>query len=326
MDSRAVRKEQVSQGLPAGASGVMTGNVLSDWSVAFFDLQKKRREEEELNAKTEERKQLLESLQQRIDELHMEVKVKTEEELYSSFDLFRKKEDANQAAEKAERDREEGLQKEAEIKRLKEEYAEMMERKQEVERQVQRHTVYRDFMECVVKMTKFEDVQLLTGHLESLLHFRDQFYRRESEAQEQADQQRKALLTLEDQHHLLRLHKNNQLSQLQTELEKTRSEAQTWERKWNHIQETAAKKTLLLGQIKMATLNLYEMTEDMIEGEEGVDMNDTEKQLDMVKMFIQDHDDIVRQHQTPSQRHNNGQKREKAKKRIVTCIKKCNKH
>ncbi|XP_044052778.1 coiled-coil domain-containing protein 42 isoform X2 [Siniperca chuatsi] len=262
MDSRAVRKEQVSQGLPAGASGVMTGNVLSDWSVAFFDLQKKRREEEELNAKTEERKQLLESLQQRIDELHMEVKVKTEEELYSSFDLFR----------------------------------------------------------------KFEDVQLLTGHLESLLHFRDQFYRRESEAQEQADQQRKALLTLEDQHHLLRLHKNNQLSQLQTELEKTRSEAQTWERKWNHIQETAAKKTLLLGQIKMATLNLYEMTEDMIEGEEGVDMNDTEKQLDMVKMFIQDHDDIVRQHQTPSQRHNNGQKREKAKKRIVTCIKKCNKH
>lgn len=78
---------------------------------------------------------------------------------------------------------------------------------------------------CVLQ---FEDVQALTGHLESLLHIRDQLSQRESDAQEQADQQRKALLTLEDQHHLLLLHKNNQLSQLQTKLEKTRSEAEIW--------------------------------------------------------------------------------------------------
>lgn len=62
--------------------------------------------------------------------------------------------DADQATERANREREERLQKEAEMKRLKEEYAELMERKQELQREVERHTVYQDFMERVVKMTK----------------------------------------------------------------------------------------------------------------------------------------------------------------------------
>lgn len=55
---------------------------------------------------------------------------------------------------KAEREREEGLEKEAEIERLKEQYAQLMERKQELQHQAQRHALYGDFMERAVKMTK----------------------------------------------------------------------------------------------------------------------------------------------------------------------------
>lgn len=59
-----------------------------------------------------------------------------------------------QVIEKAEREREKGLEKEAEIKRLKEQHAQLIERKQELQHQVQRHTLYGDFMKRAVRMTK----------------------------------------------------------------------------------------------------------------------------------------------------------------------------
>ncbi|XP_034397779.1 coiled-coil domain-containing protein 42 like-2 isoform X2 [Cyclopterus lumpus] len=273
----------------------MAGGPLRDSSFALFDMQKKRQEEEELDTKIQERRQILESLQQRTDELH--VKMKKARDLHLSFDMFLKEEDADRAAQKAEKERKEVLHLEAKLERLKLVHAELMERKQEQQCWIQRHCVYRDLLVRMLRMTKFDDVQELTGHIQSLLHFQDHFYKRENKAHEQVDQLKESLLTLEDNHCLLWLQKNHQMSQLHIEIEKMRSEALSWERQWNHIQETAAKKTLLLGRIKMATLNLYEMTDDMVEGDETLNINDTEKQLDKVKMFIQDYEDcIVKQH------------------------------
>ncbi|AWP07008.1 putative T-box transcription factor TBX5-A-like [Scophthalmus maximus] len=236
--------------------------------------------------------QELESLKDHTDKLQKDNQ--KAQELHLSFDMFLKEEDAAKTVEKAERTSKEVLQMEEQIEKIVEEQTELMERKHELDRLVQRRTVYRDIMEQMVKMTKFKDAESLADNLESQLHLRDQLCQREREAQEQVDQQRKALSVLEDQHDLMQLQKNNRLSQFQTKLEETHSEALVWERKWNHILETAAKKTLRLGQIKMATLNLYEIIDGKLE-EEGVNMNDTEKQLDKIQAFIQDHDDIVKQ-------------------------------
>lgn len=46
------------------------------------------------------------------------------------------------------------LQKEAEIERLKEQLAKLTEEKQELEHQVKRHSVYRDLLEQLLKITK----------------------------------------------------------------------------------------------------------------------------------------------------------------------------
>lgn len=47
--------------------------------------------------------------------------------------------------------------------------------------------------------------------------------------------------------------------------------------------KTTARESLFLGQIKMATLNLYDMSNSGVKEEEAVDVNDTEMQLDKVR-------------------------------------------
>ncbi|XP_049622283.1 coiled-coil domain-containing protein 42 isoform X2 [Suncus etruscus] len=64
------------------------------------------------------------------------------------------------------------------------------------------------------------------------------------------------------------------------------------ESRWAHIQNTAAKKTLLLGTIKMATLNLFQIVSKQLKETTSVSLEDTHKQLDMIQQYIQDLSDI----------------------------------
>lgn len=264
-----------------------------DKSVAVMELPGTPGDDEQLKAGIQERKQELKSLTENIDELQMHYQ--KAQEINLSFHMFLKEEEAEKAVEDAERERTEVLEMDTQIEILKEEKAELLEKKRGLDDQVQSQTVYPNIMEQMAKVTPVKDAETLADKLENKLKLRDQLCEREKETEEQIEQQRKALEALKGQHDMLRLQKNNQLSQLHIMLNEMHSEALFWQRKWDHVQETTAKKKLLLAQIKMTTLNLYESTGGNLE-EDGIQINNTDQQLDRIKIFIQDHDNIVKAH------------------------------
>ncbi|XP_051793254.1 coiled-coil domain-containing protein 42 homolog [Acanthochromis polyacanthus] len=261
----------------------------------LFELQKKKRELEEAKRKKKELQEELESFPQREAELLK--KIEEVRNLRLTPRMVFKSEEVDRLVEKVEKTQREVLQKQAQVEKLKEKAAQMTERKQELQREVDRYSVYKDFLDKAVKFTQFEDTNAMVNHFEKLLYFRQRLYEKETKMQEKQSQQRKTLQELEERRQFLLMQHNNQMSELQAELDRTRFEVNTWESKWNHIQETAAKKTLELSRVRMATLNMYEKTGGRVGGADGVDMQDTEKQLDEIKMFIVKHKEILKEYQ-----------------------------
>jgi hypothetical protein len=89
---------------------------------------------------------------------------------------------------------------------------------------------------------------------------------------------------------------NNQLAELQSKLDHAQNEAHNAENDWNHIQTTAAGKTLLIGETRMAIRNLYQLVlkHHNKEHEKTIDV-DTDYQLKKVEEFVNDLTNITKE-------------------------------
>ncbi|KAK7918887.1 hypothetical protein WMY93_010171 [Mugilogobius chulae] len=249
---------------------------------------------EELKGQLLKKKQHLEGLQREKEVVTKKIQELRERTL--QYDILQQVKEVDQEVKKTEKQWEIVDKKRAVVNGLEQEIAQLKEKREQKLKMVEKMSFYYNFLEKVITMTMFEDPQGLINHLENLFYMREKLRETENIKLEEIAQKRNELLCLEDRHHVTMLQKNFLQSQLQMELENYRSDARIWEQKWEKIQETAAKKTLMLGQIKMATVNLYEMTGGDL-GEDSVDVNDTETQLDRIASFIQDHDNIIKQFQ-----------------------------
>ncbi|XP_029784103.1 coiled-coil domain-containing protein 42 isoform X1 [Suricata suricatta] len=155
---------------------------------------------------------------------------------------------------------------------------------------------WRKYSECpglAGRQALFEEIHEVISRYKTLVSMHKDLMQAAQEGQEKIEHVKALLAHYVEEKDDEILQHNNELARLQMHFDHARSDVIIWESRWAHIQNTAAKKTLLLGTIKMATLNLFQTVSKQMKETATVALEDTYKQLDMIQQFIRDLSDIL---------------------------------
>ncbi|XP_069789298.1 coiled-coil domain-containing protein 42 homolog [Narcine bancroftii] len=211
------------------------------------------------------------------------------------FDKFLKENDAKRIRAKNKQAHEVELikQKERDILKLERELETLTIKREKLKKKLEAKSIYPKFLEKVIKISsEFQNIRMINSRFEALFHMYDMLFQRYQENQETI----KTMKT--DQNNFINEKSNenmkfqNMLAAQKILLEAARSKTVKWESIWVHIQNTAARRTLNLGMIKMAIFNLYTHVK-----KEETDF-DTERegphaQLNVVQQYILELREII---------------------------------
>lgn len=155
------------------------------------------------------------------------------------------------------------------------------------------------YLKSVEKSDGFQEIREVIDRYETLTTNYKDLIEIQKENEDKMNDMRRTLNAYLDKKNYEILSMNNELSELQTKLDHAQNEAHKAENDWNHIQATAAGKTLLIGETRMALRNLYQLVtlhqrRDEATGEEeklvstGFVDADTDQQLNKVEEFVND--------------------------------------
>ncbi|XP_007936466.1 cilia- and flagella-associated protein 73 [Orycteropus afer afer] len=138
------------------------------------------------------------------------------------------------------------------------------------------------------RRSRFQEVPELVARFDGLANTQAALRRTEREQLAELEVARARLQRLRDTWQDEVLWQGQRRAQLQERLEEARERTLHWESKWIQIRNTAAEKTLLLGRTRMAALNLFQVVCQHRRQPPTLDLEDTEGQLEQVKLFIRD--------------------------------------
>uniref|UniRef100_A0A8B9ZTF7 DUF4200 domain-containing protein n=1 Tax=Anas zonorhyncha TaxID=75864 RepID=A0A8B9ZTF7_9AVES len=188
-----------------------------------------------------------------------------------------------QALKKARREREMKMQKQSELLRAKTELEALKNKHQKLSDRVQKYSVFSKYLEDVVKTSHFEEIQKVIWRYKTLMRMNKDLLQAERGRREASEQAKELLAqyTKEKEEEILKY--NNELAQLKLHFDEAHSDVLTWESRWAHIQKTATQRTLELGTIRMAILNLFYCICKQMKRSLSVPADDNHMQLNMVE-------------------------------------------
>uniref|UniRef100_A0A8D0GJK1 Coiled-coil domain containing 42 n=1 Tax=Sphenodon punctatus TaxID=8508 RepID=A0A8D0GJK1_SPHPU len=234
-----------------------------------------------MEAQKEAFKTRMEALSSRWEELRAK---EAQLKLYiQKFEQFIQENDQKRirALKKANKERELKQQRVTELAKAKLNMATLKQKHQRLSTKLQQYSIFNKYLEKVVEISEFEEIQEVIGRYKTLVGMQEDLIDSAQEGLEMIEKEKTHLARYTEEKDDEILQHNNELARLQARFDRARSEVIVWESRWAHIQNTAAKKTLMLGTIKMATLNLFQSIGKQMKETMVVPVEDTHKQLEM---------------------------------------------
>ncbi|NXC23646.1 CCD42 protein, partial [Campylorhamphus procurvoides] len=247
----------------------------------------KRREvaevEQELQSQREEFRQRMERLAQRREQLTR--REQQHRDVVLQFEAFLEAAAArrDRAERRAGEERARVAARGAEAARLHRELSGLLRHRESLARRLRSLCRFGDYLrDALATLGQFQDVLAMLVHFGVLARARAALAQEAEAGQARLAQGRAQLQQYQEETSAELLGTNNELAQLNTRLQAAHQDVLQWESCWARAQSTATQKTLLVGQIKLAVLNLFQLSTASLKIPMDVAMEDTEAQLDMV--------------------------------------------
>ncbi|NXL73502.1 CCD42 protein, partial [Leptocoma aspasia] len=154
--------------------------------------------------------------------------------------------------------REEKMKKDGEILRAKMELETLRKKHRKLCKKVQKHSIFKKYLEDVVKVSQFEDISEVTSQYKLLVRIQKDLLQSQQGHKQLTEQDKVFLEQYKAEKEAEMLQYKNELVQLKLRFYQAQSDIPVWEAHWADIQNKTSKKTGKLWTIKLAIHNLFQ--------------------------------------------------------------------
>ncbi|NWR27899.1 CCD42 protein, partial [Tachuris rubrigastra] len=156
------------------------------------------------------------------------------------------------------KEREENMQKESELLKAKMKLEALRKEHWKLCKKVQKYSVFKNYLEDVVKISQFEDIPEVASRYKLLVRTHKDLLQSQQGHKELTEQDKMLLEQYRAEKEAEMLQYKRELVQLKLRFDQAQRDILLWETRWAGIQNRTSKKTRQLWTIKLAIHNLFQ--------------------------------------------------------------------